>query len=160
MLVIWDAEDGSEKQTWHFDPDDVPKRRAIEIERLYTNGGYDQWVAALQAGEFEARSILLWYMLTQVHPKLQYKDLPDFRVRQLKTEMTVEELRKLWKRILRMKLAPDKMADLEIAFETSLEDAAEREGLDLQFEFVEGQLAIEGDLVAAAATDDPDPKAR
>ena len=144
MLVIWDPEDGSEKQTWHFDPEDVPRKRATEIEKLYSGGGWDQWVVALQAGEIEARSILLWYMMTQVHPKLQFKDLPDFKVRQLKTEMTVEELRALWKRIKRMKLDADKMNDLETAFQVSLEDAAEREGLTLDFEFVEGQLAITG----------------
>lgn len=144
MLVIWDPEDGSDKQTWHFDPDDVPRKRATEIEKLYSEGGWDQWVVALQAGQIEARTILLWYMMTQVHPKLQFKDVPDFKVRQLKTEMTVAELRDLWKRIVRMKLPADKMNDLETAFEVSLEDAAEREGLDLTFEFVEGRLAIEG----------------
>jgi hypothetical protein len=85
MLVIWDPEDGSDKQTWHFDPQDVPRKRATEIEKLYSEGGWDQWVVALQAGEIQARAILLWYMMTQVHPKLQFKDLPGFKVRQLKT---------------------------------------------------------------------------
>jgi hypothetical protein len=156
MLVIWDPEDGSDKQTWHFDPEDVPRKRATEIEKLYSGGGWDQWVVALQAGEIEARAILLWYMMTQVHPKLQFKDLPDFKVRQLKTEMTVAELKELWKRIVRMKLPADKMADMETAFEVSLEDAAEREGLSLDIEFIEGQLAITG----ADAPIEVDPKAR
>jgi hypothetical protein len=157
MLVIWKPEDGSEDQTWMFDPEDVPRKRATEIEKLYSGGGYDQWVVALQAGEMEARAILLWYMMTQVHPKLQFKDLPDFRVRQLKTEMTVAELKDLWKRILRMKLDPDKMSDLKTAFEVSLEDAAEREGLDYTFSFLDGdRLAIEGP--SGEPIPEPDPK--
>jgi hypothetical protein len=155
MLVIWDPEDGSDKQTWNFDPQDVPRKRATEIEKLYSEGGWDQWVVALQAGEIQARAILLWYMMTQVHPKLQYKDLPDFKVRQLKTEMTVAELKELWKRIVRMKLPADKMADMETAFQVSLEDAAEREGLELDISFVEGQLAIAGPDTPG----DVDPKA-
>lgn len=154
MLVIWDPEDGSDKQTWHFDPQDVPRKRATEIEKLYSEGGWDQWVVALQAGEIQARAILLWYMMTKVHPKLQFKDLPDFKVRQLKTEMTVAELKDLWKRIVRMKLPADKMADMETAFQVSLEDAAEREDLSLDISFVEGQLAIEG----TDAPVDVDPK--
>ncbi len=153
MLVTWDPEDGTEKQTWQFDPDDVPRKRATEIEKLH-GAGYDQWIVALQSGEIGARAILLWYMMTDVHPKLQFKDVPDFRVRQLKTEMTVAELRDLWKRIKRMRLSDDKMADLEAVFEISLEDAAEREGLDLTFSFVEGQLAIGG----ADQVEDLDPK--
>jgi len=154
MLVIWDPEDGSDKQTWEFDPEDVPRKRATEIEKLYTSGTWDQWIVALQSGEIEARAILLWYMMTQVHPKLQFKDLPDFKVRQLKTEMTVVELRDLWKRMVRMKLPAEQMEQMETAFQVSLEDAAEREGLTLDVEFVEGQLAITG----PGAPGDVDPK--
>lgn len=157
MLVIWDPEDGSDKQTWHFDADDVPRKRAEEIETFYRKSGgasYDGWKIGLQSGEIGARAILLWYMLTQVHPKLNFKDVPDFRVRQLKVEMTVEELKGLWKQIQRMGLDDDKKSDMERAFRIALEDAAEREGLsDLEFSFQEdGQLAIEGSVVS---TSDP-----
>lgn len=148
MLVIWDPEDGSDQQQWEFDADDVKRKRAAEIEKLYREGGgtnWDGWKIGLQSGEILARSILLWYMMTMVHPRLQFRDLPDFSVRQLKVELTVKELQALWKQIQRMGLEPDKAAEMEKAFKISLEDAAEREGLDLGFEFVEGQLAIEGD---------------
>ena len=158
MLVIWNPEDGSEVQTWHFDPDDVTRKRAVEIEKLYRDGGgtnYDMWKVGLQSGEFAARAILLWYMMTKVHPKLAFKDLPDFAVRQLKVEQTVEELKLLWKQVQRMGLDDDKKADMEKAFRISLEDAAEREGLDLEFDFREGQLAIEGEITASS-----DPKER
>jgi hypothetical protein len=155
MLVIWDPEDGSDKQTWHFDADDVPRKRAAEIEKLYRDGGgsnWDGWKLGLQAGEILPRTILLWYMLTGVHPKLQFRDLPDFRVRQLKVEQTVAELKALWKQVQRMGLDEDKAADMEKAFRISLEDAAEREGLDIDITFDEGQLAIEGEVVS---TTDP-----
>jgi hypothetical protein len=129
VLVIWDPEDGSEKQQWHFDSEDVDFRRAKEIEKLYTAGTYDQWVAGLRTGEMEARAILLWHMLTNVHPKLQYKDLPQFRVRQLKVEMTVAELEELWPRVIKIAGDEDR-SKMEAAFSISLEEAAQREGMD------------------------------
>jgi hypothetical protein len=156
MLVIWDPEDGGDKQTWEFDPDDVPRKRAEEIETLYRKSGgnnYDAWKVGLQSGEISARAILLWYMLTDVHPKLAFKDVPDFRVRQLKVEMTVAELKKLWTQAKRV-VDPDDIDNLERAFRVSLEDAAEREGKDIDISFNEGRLAIEGDVV-----NDSDPKA-
>lgn len=143
MQVTWDPEDESEPQTWQFDPEDVPFKRAKEIEKHF-DGTYDQWVVALQTGDISARSVLLWYMLTHVHPKLRYQDLPNFRVRQLKAEMGVVELKRLWARVQRMKLSEEKTEAFETAFEADMRDAMDREGLDGEFTIVDGQLSIEG----------------
>lgn len=142
MLVIWKPEDGSDDQQWHFDPDDVDSRRAMEIESHY-DGDFDSWVLRLRTGNMKARRALLWYMLTQIHPKLQFRDVPAFRVRQLKVEMTVAELKELYPKALAM-TKPEDVEQLEMAFKISIQEASEREGLDVDVSFNEGRLAIEG----------------
>lgn len=148
MLVIWDPEDGSEKQQWHFDPEDVTYKATTQIESHF-GGTYDQWQAQLKMGSMKARAVLLWYMLCQVHPKLPFKDVPDFRVRQLKVEQSVAELLSLHERVQRMKLSEEDKERFELAFEVDLEDAMEREGLKGEPEIVDGQLALDGVVVVA-----------
>ena len=67
MIVEWDPENGEDKQTWQFDPDDVLRKDAALIEKYYGES-YEQWTAGLMIGKIEARAVLLWYMLKQVHP--------------------------------------------------------------------------------------------
>jgi hypothetical protein len=147
VLVTWDPRDGSEPQAWPFDPDEVEYLDAKKIEQHF-GGSWEQWVAQLQMGSIQARAVLLWYILYQVHPKLQFKDLPKFRVAQLKVEMGSVELQKLWKRVSRMKsLTDEERAAFEAQFETDMHDALVREGKDpnqVHVEVVDGQLAIEG----------------
>lgn len=142
MFVEWDPENGEEKQTWNFDPDDVLRKDAALIEKHYGES-WDQWNAGLMLGKIEARAVLLWYMLKLVHPKLRYDDVPDFRVRQLKTEMGTLELKALYKRASKMKLDQDTRDAFEAQFESDMKDAMEREGIEGQVEFVDGVLAIE-----------------
>lgn len=143
MQVMWDPENGEDKQVWDFDPDDVLGSDAKLIEKHY-GGTWDQFLAGLQTGQIQARGVLLWYMMKQVHPKLPFGDIPDFRVRQLKVEMGTRELEALWKRAERMKMAPDQREAFEMAFSADMADAMKREGRDDAFEIVEGQLSIEG----------------
>lgn len=143
MQVEWDPANGEDKQRWQFDPDDVYRDEAALIEKHY-GGSYDKWRAGLMLGEIEARAVLLWYMLKQIHPKLRFDDLPRFRVRQLTTQLGTMELNALWKRVVRMKLDPDTREAFNTQFEADMADAMEREGLDGSVEIIDGQLEIEG----------------
>lgn len=143
MQVTWDPENGEEKQTWDFDPDDVLGEDAKKIERHY-GGSWDQWIAGLQTGQIQARMVLLWYMMKQVHDKLKFEDLPKFRVRQLKVEMGVRELRTLFTRVQRMKLSDEDRENFEMAFEADMADAMKREFPDGAAEVIDGKLSIEG----------------
>lgn len=96
----------------------------------------------------KARGVLLWHMMRQVHPKLPFKDIPNFRVRQLKVEQTVEELQALFKRISKMRLSDDDRDKLEMAFEVDMADAMKREGRTGEVSIQDGQLAIEGQIVS------------
>lgn len=143
MYVEWDPEDGSDKQTWTFDPKDVLRKEATDIERQYGEA-WDNWINGLRLGEIKARSILLWHMLRQVHPKLRFEDVPDFRVRQLTVHMGVNELTDLLKRMARMKLTDETREAATAAIEADIKEAMEREGIDGQARWVEGRLEIEG----------------
>lgn len=143
MQVTWNPEDESQEQVWQFDPGDVDFQQAKKIEHHY-GGTWDQWLQGLRTGEMNARGVLLWHMLCHVHPTLQFKDLPRFRVRQLKVEMGVAELKDLWERAKRIRLPEDQREAFEAAFEADMADAMRREGVEGSVAIVDGQLAIEG----------------
>lgn len=144
MLVTWKPEGGEPDQEWQFDPGDVGRKDAILIEKHFGGGTWDQWVAALQMGDMQARTVLLWHMLRQIHPKLRFDDVPDFRVRQLTVQMGVAELRKLYDRARRMKMDDVTREAFEAQMEADLAEAMEREGLEGDVKIVDGVLAIEG----------------
>lgn len=144
MFVEWDPEDGAEKQTWNFDPGDVLRKQAIQIEKHY-GASWDQWLVGLKMGQMQARAVLLWYMLSLIHPKLRFDDVPDFRVRQLTVHMGVAELKDLWERAKRARLTQEQREAFEAQFDGDMREAMDREGLSEQdFSIVDGQLAIEG----------------
>lgn len=142
MLVEWDPENGEDKQSWMFDPDDVFRKEALGIEKHY-GGSYDQFQAALLIGEMNARGVLLWHMLCQVHPKLRFEDVPNFRVRQLKVRQGVRELKRLAERVQKMRLEPETREQFEMQLEVDMREAMEREGIEGDVSIVDGQLAIE-----------------
>lgn len=143
MHVEWDPENGEDRQTWQFDPEDVGRKEAQLIEKHY-GGSYDQWRAGLMTGEINARAVLLWHMLTQVHPKLKFEDVPNFRVRQLTSEMGTSELKELWRRAERAKMAPDTREAFNDRWQMDMEDAMKREGLTGEVAIVDGVLELEG----------------
>lgn len=145
MFVEWDPENGEQKQTWTFDPGDVTRKSAMSMEKHY-GGSWDQLLQGLQMGQMQARAVLLWYMLTQVHPKLKFEDVPDFRVRQLTVHMGVSELRDLWERAKRIKLTADQREAFEAQFESDMRDAMRREGNEGEFRIDGDRLAIEGSV--------------
>jgi hypothetical protein len=144
MHVEWDPESGEDKQTWQFDSGDVTRKQATLIEKHY-GGSYDQWLAGLMGGQIQARTVLLWYMLLQVHSNIKFEDIPDFRVRQLTVQMGVTELRDLWKKVQRMRLSADEREAFEAQFEEDMRDAMVREGRDPSGVRIDGKkLELEG----------------
>lgn len=141
MLVTWNPEDGTDKQTFDFDPGDVQFSWIKKIEALYGKS-YDAWKVGLMSGEITARGILLWYMMTRVHPSLPFKDLPNFRARQLTVDMGSRELVDLKKRVDKMNLSDEDRERFEMQYEVDLHEAYEREGIEP--DAIEGQLAVEG----------------
>jgi hypothetical protein len=148
MHVTWDPADGSETVEFDFDPDeDLFSKEAEDIEKLY-GSPIEQWSNGLRMSEAKARRLLLWWHLRQAHRRLAFKDVPDFRLRQLKVEMSVSELQKLWKRLSQMKMDDDKADSLRQAFEIDIRDAMEREGVIVGDVVGEGLLS--GNLPARA----------
>lgn len=129
MHVTWDSEDGSDVVELEFKPDnDLLSKEAEEIEKLF-GAPIEQWINELRMKSAKARRLLLWWMLRQNHRRLAFKDVPDFRLRQMKVEMDVEELRELWKRLSQTKMDEDKRDALRAAFELDIRDAMAREGV-------------------------------
>lgn len=129
MHVRWDPENGEAVKTWEFDPGIVTRKQATQMEK-YFGGSWDQFIAGLMTGQIQARAVLLWFMMAQVHDKIRFEDVPDFRVRQLTVEMGVAELQDLWKRAQRIKLDPDQREAFEDQFAEDMKDALKREGRD------------------------------
>jgi hypothetical protein len=132
MFVTYDLEDGSPLRTWVFDPDDVDRRQGEDIEKaMGPIGGapanFDTWLELVRGANMRARSVLLWHLLRLEHRSLAYKDAPNFKRRQLKVEMSVDELRELRERIAKTKMADEVREAFEAAFDRDIADAMERE---------------------------------
>lgn len=140
MQVKWNQEDGSEPITFEFDPEDVMSKEAEAIEKVYGEG-WEQWLNGLRIKEVKARRVLLWWHLRQTHKALPFKDTPDFRMRQLKVEMNVKEIRELQDRMARTKMEDDVRERLNAAIEVDLRDAMAREGL-VEGDIVEGTVSL------------------
>lgn len=129
MFVRWDPEDGSEPRTYDFDPEDVLSKEAQAIEKAYGGNPWEIWLNNLRVKEAFARRVLLWHLLRQEHRSLRFEDIPDFRMRQMKVEMSVSELRALKSQVDRMKLPEDQREQVIMAFDIDIRDAMEREGV-------------------------------
>lgn len=126
MYVRWDPENGEDAREWAFDPEDLLKSEGKAIEKQYGKS-VEVWLNQLRIKELGAREVLLWHLLRQEHKTLAFADVPDFRLRQLKVEMSSLELRELAKRTERMKLTEDERDQLRQAFEIDIADAMRRE---------------------------------
>lgn len=146
MYVTWDAQNGEPIQTWDFDADDLYRLEVVEIEKHY-GGSWDQWLQGLRIGEMPARTVLLWHLLAQTNPKLQFKDVPNFRMKQLKVEMGVRELKDLWVKAKRMRMPAAQAEAFAMMFAADVRDAMEREGWQGTADVVDGELVFQGDGV-------------
>ena len=126
MYVRWDPENGEPVREFDFDPEDTLRSDAKLVEKHYGKS-WEVWLNNLRIKEADARTVLLWHLLRQEHRNLRFEDTPDFRMRQMKVEMSSAELRDLMKRTERMKLSDDERDQLRMAFEIDIRDAMERE---------------------------------
>lgn len=148
MHITWDPEDGTDPVGFDFvADDDLMSDEAEEIEKAY-GAPIEQWANGLRMKEVKARRLLLWWHLRQTHTRLALKDVPKFRPRQVKAEMSVAELQELWARLSKTKMDDDTMERLRSAFEIDVRDAMEREGtlvegdvLDVQGKFLDVQVS-------------------
>jgi hypothetical protein len=127
MHVTFNPEDGSEEKNWTFDPDDVLRSEATAIEKAYGES-WEQWINALRIKNAKARTVLLWHLLKADHPKLRFDDTPDFRMRQMKVEMSSAELKEVFDQMARTKMDEDLREAFENAFQRDYQDALAREG--------------------------------
>ena len=126
MYVRWDPENGEPVREFAFDPEDVLRSEAKAIEKQYGKS-WEQWLNNLRIKEADARTVLLWHLLRQEHKGLNFNDVPDFRMRQMKVEMSSAELRELMKRTEKMKWTDEERDQLRMAFEVDIADAMQRE---------------------------------
>jgi hypothetical protein len=146
MDVTFDLEDGSQPKTWTFDPDDVLRSEATAIEKAY-GSSWEEWINALRIRNAKARTVLVWHLLRQDHPKLKFDDTPDFRMRQVKVEMSSTELKAIYDQMSRTKMDEDLREAFENAYQRDYQDALLREG-----KAVDGELiTTEGALVPKAS---------
>lgn len=141
MHVKWNPEDGTDPIEFEFDPEDVLSKEATEIEKAYDGDGWETWLNNLKAKEAKARRVLLWWYLRQTHHGLPFKDVPNFRMRQLKVEMSSSEIMELRERMARTKMDEGLRDRLDAAIEVDLRDAMAREGM-VEGDIVEGTVAL------------------
>lgn len=104
VIITYTPADG-EHVTYDFDPDNLRQSEAEMIEkRMGGEMTVEQWRAAVLQGNSRARRVLLWHLMRTVHHALRYEDVPDFRVGELKVEMTLGELTALRDRVERSKV--------------------------------------------------------
>jgi hypothetical protein len=126
MFVKYDPEDGSDPQEWNFDPDDVLRSEATAVEKAY-GASWEEWLNKLRVKEAKARTVLLWHLFKQAHPKLKFEDVPDFRMRQMTVEMSVKELRELFDQMSRTKMDENVREQFQAMFDRDIADAMQRE---------------------------------
>lgn len=142
MFVEYDPEDGTGKQTWTFDPEDVLQSDAQDIEKAY-GGSWEEWLHALRIKQAKARRVLLWQMLRERHReaggsiKLRFADVPDFRMRQVVVHMSSSELRDMDRQFRPTLKDPDVLEAYDAAFQRDLNEALEREG-----KAIEGEIEL------------------
>ena len=142
MFVEYDPQDGTGKQTWEFDPDDVLQSDAEEIEKAYGQA-WEVWLHGLRIREAKARRVLLWQMLREKHReaggriKLRFADTPDFRMRQVTVHMSSAEIREMDSLFRPTIKDPDVLEQYDAAFQRDLNEALEREG-----KAIEGEIEL------------------
>jgi hypothetical protein len=129
MFIRWQAEGETEPTVFEFDPDEVTSKEGQAIEKAMGGNApsFEMWLELVRVGNIKARTILLWFLLQKEHPKTTLADVPDFKRKQLKVEMSVAELQEL-----RTKMSKQKMEDgireaFEAQFDVDIAEAMERE---------------------------------
>ncbi len=148
MEVRFDPEDGSEPRVWTFDPEDMLRSEAAQVERHF-GASWEEWLNALRIRNAKARNVLLWHLMQQDHKgKLRFEDTPDFRMRQLTVEMSSAELRVVYEQVARTKMSDDMREAFEAAFNRDYQEALVREGKAVEGEIVRIEQAPKADAAS------------
>lgn len=137
MDVTFDQEDGNAPLHWTFDPDDVLRSEAAAIEKAF-GGPWEQFINQLRVKDAKARTVLIWHLLRQQHPNLRFDDVPDFRMRQVKVQMSSTELRDLYDLMVRQIKDEDIKEAFQTAWNADYQDALLREGKAIEGEIESG----------------------
>jgi hypothetical protein len=151
MFVAFTPRD-ADRQTWDFVPDDVLQSEAELIEKFYA-ASFDEFLNGVRAGVSRARKVLLFHLMRQTHPTYKFRDVPDYRVGELKVEFSAAELVEIRDRFDRMDTDGDEEAStaFRARLEVELTDAILREHGD-------ATVAVDDDPAPPPPTDgDPVP---
>lgn len=127
MIITYRPDDGDE-QKFEFFPLKVLDDAAEEIEDHY-KGTFDEFHAGLLQGQTRARRVLLWHLQRQIHPSLQFADLPRFERRQLEVEFDRDELLDMREQAEAAKLSASDKARALLFIDTELAKLPPAEGV-------------------------------
>lgn len=97
MYLKYHPDGTAESQTYEFLPGRVRVSKAQVVEKLYSKAigekaTWEQFKIAVMQGSIAARRVLLWMLMSQVHPSLRYEDVPDFFEEEVTVEWSRREL--------------------------------------------------------------------
>lgn len=133
MIVTYTPGDGP-AQTFVFTPGAVRASRAEMIERRWAGGNdpeagpstYKRWLLCLEQGEAKAIRVLLWHILSILHPGLKFEDV-DPGIDEVKITPSGDEIDRQIDMIRRSKLPPHRI-DRAIEYLESQRGGGEDEG--------------------------------
>jgi hypothetical protein len=94
MLVKYTPENEAEAREWDFDPNRIRQSDAEIIEKRYGQN-WTKFVDAIQAGNAQARRVLLWHLMRKEHHTLRFEDTPDFFMGEVEIDYSLADLQKL-----------------------------------------------------------------
>jgi hypothetical protein len=116
-----DTERG-EAQTWTFDPRRIRATEAVIIQKRFGKT-WDEFLVAVQAGDVEARRVLLWHLIRRTHPILRFEDTPDFLLGELEVSHELSELIQLRARVEKASLPAEQKEPVLAALDVEISDA-------------------------------------
>lgn len=97
MFLKYHPEGATESTTYEFLPGRVRAAKAQIIEKIYSKAigekaTWEQFKIAVMQGSIAARRVLLWHLMSDVHPTLRFEDVPDFFEEEVVVEWSRKEL--------------------------------------------------------------------
>lgn len=131
MLIEYKPEDvsGGDAATWTFDPRRVRATEAVIIQKRYGKT-WDEFLVAVQAGDVEARRVLLWHLLRRTHPALRFESTPDFLTGELEVSHELSELIQLRERVEKAHIPAEQKEGVLAALDVEISDAMEAADVD------------------------------
>lgn len=93
MIVVYTPSDDT-RRTMDFAPDEIDVEDAELIEE-YSGMSFNEFTQAAMEGRARALKVCLWLLLRGDLPTLKYKDVPKFKMGDVKIELGRAELEQL-----------------------------------------------------------------